>query len=474
MTEIHPTGFPDAVDLIEAMARGRITAEQVVAAHLDRLETGHAVLNAAVHVFRDQALAEARCPRPGPLSGLPISIKETFGIAGQAITAGSLRMPPVECREDAVAVKRLRDAGAIVVARGNVPEFAMSGETENLRYGRTCNPIDPRRTCGGSSGGDAALVASGASAAALGSDILGSIRIPAAFCGLVGFKPAAEAVSKEGSWPRIEGCFTDTWLCAGPITRTVRDARLIYEVLADRRLDTGSRLADLRFVEPASFPMAFRDPSIPAAMSAARDALLGQRMARESTILGDVGRWYRDMLRFLGWELLPLMEEMLAGPRRRRVSLTRAVLARWRGRPEIYDGILRLIAVGRLTRFRRRAAAARARQRLEEARERVRGILGPDGVLLLPTLGTLAPRHGEMNRLSLKPGVNGLFTSLTLCNYLNLPAVTVPAWRCRDPATGLVPGVMLAASPGAEGMLLDVAGRLEAATGAGRKNEVAR
>jgi len=213
---------------------GQVTAEQVVSEHLERLQASHRILNAATRVFRDEALSEARHPRPGPLSGLPVSIKETFGIAGETITAGSLRMAAVECRDDAEAVKRLREAGAIIVARSNVPEFAMAGETDNLRYGRTVNPLDPGRTCGGSSGGEAALVASGGSAAGLGSAILGSIRIPAAFCGLVGFKPASGAVSKAGSWPQIGGHFTDSWLCAGPITRTVRDARLMYEVLSGR------------------------------------------------------------------------------------------------------------------------------------------------------------------------------------------------------------------------------------------------
>ena len=90
--------------------------------------------------------------------------------------------------------------------------------------------------------------------------------------------------------------------------------------------------------------------------------------------------------------------------------------------------------------------------------------LGADGVLLLPTIGTLAPRHGEMNRLSVRPGLNPVMTPTTLCNYLDLPAVTVPAWRFRDAATGLVPGITLAAAPGAEGPLLAAAAALEETT----------
>ena len=456
---------PDAVDLLVAMKSGQISAEDVVGAHLSRLEAGHDVLNAATHVFREEALAEARNPRPGRLSGLPVSVKETFGLAGHSVTAGSLRMPEIRFEEDAEAVRRLREEGAIIVARSNVPEFAMAGETDNPRYGATRNPLDPARTCGGSSGGEAALVASGGSAAGLGTDILGSIRIPACFCGLVGFKPASEAVSKTGSWPDLSGRFTDSWLCAGPIVRSVRDARLIYEVLTGTRIGVRDNLDAVRVLEPAGFPLAFRHEAIPSALQLAREGLREAGVTPESGPLGHVGRWYRDKIRFMSWELLPVLEDLLRDPVRGRLSLVRETFRRWQGRPEIYDGLYRLLVVGRLTRYRSDRAAARCMNRLENARTEVRGMLGPDGVLLLPTLGTLAPRHGRMNRLSLKPGVNGLFTPLTLCNYLNLPAITVPAWRCRDAGTGMVPGVMLAAAPGSEELLLSVAERLESIVG---------
>ncbi len=462
---------PDAVALVSAIRAGQVTAEKVVEEHLDRLEGAQKDLNAATRVFRDEAMVQARNPRPGPLSGLPVSVKETFGLAGHTVTAGSLRMPPVVCHEDAEAVRRLREAGAIIVARSNVPEFAMAGETENPRYGRTRNPIDTERTCGGSSGGEAALVASGGSAAGLGSDILGSIRIPASFCGLVGFKPASGSVSKAGSWPQLAGYFTDSWLSAGPIVRSVRDARLMYQVLSGSNLAVRGDLAGVRLVDPVGFPMAFRHESIPAAVAQGRQGLLEAGMRGESSHLGDVGRWYRDMIRYLGWELLPVLEGLLGGSDTARFPLGRETIARWRGRSDIYDGLFRLIVVGRLTRFRRRGAAVRAVDRFETARARVRKILGSDGILLLPTLGTLAPRHGRMNRLSFKPGINGVFTPLTLCNYLDLPAVSVPAWNSRDPATGLVPGVMLASSPGAEALLLEVAERLEGVVGRGTLGE---
>ncbi|MGD8976971.1 MAG: amidase [Gammaproteobacteria bacterium] len=457
--------IPDATALIESMARGERSPPQVVDEHLERLGRLNPRLNAALDVFGEQALAEAGSPRPGPLSGLPISVKETFGLSGQSITAGSLRMPPVTARRDAEAVARLKAAGAIVIARANVPEFVMAGETENPRYGRTNNPWAEDRTCGGSSGGDGALVASGCVAAGLGSDILGSIRIPASFCGVVGFKPASAAVSKRDHWPGLEGLFTDSWLAVGPIARSVRDVRLLYGVLTDAPLPPGENVAGKRLILPADFPLSCRDPAVSRALASAEQGLLAAGMRPERVTLGDVRRWYRTMARYLAWELMPLLRAGLTREDGQRFSLWRESLSRLRGRGEVYDGLYRLLMMGPLVRYRRDASARKAQALFESARVSVRQRLGQDGVMLLPTLGLLAPRHGEMNRLSLRPGVNRLMTPLTLCNYLDLPAVTVPAWRHRDAGTGLAPGIMLVSAPGAESLLLDTAGVLETMVG---------
>jgi Asp-tRNA(Asn)/Glu-tRNA(Gln) amidotransferase A subunit family amidase len=126
--------LPDAVGLLHGLRTARWTAEDVVGQHLARLNSSHARLNAAVGNFEEEAMAQARSPRPGPLSGLPVSIKETFAMAGHAVTAGSLRMAPIASQADSEAVSKLRAAGAIVVARSNVPEFAMAGETDSARY----------------------------------------------------------------------------------------------------------------------------------------------------------------------------------------------------------------------------------------------------------------------------------------------------------------------------------------------------
>jgi aspartyl-tRNA(Asn)/glutamyl-tRNA(Gln) amidotransferase subunit A/fatty acid amide hydrolase 2 len=457
----HDPKLPDATDLVSSIHSGEKSCIDVIEEHLELLDSCQPRLNAATDILKASALEEARNPRPGPLSGLPVSVKETFGLAGASITAGSKRMPAIACHQDADAVARLRAAGAIVLARSNVPEFAMSGETENLIYGRTANPLNVERTCGGSSGGEGALVASGSTAAGIGSDILGSVRIPSSFCGLVGFKPTSDAVSKRGAWPDLSGRFMDSWLSVGPLTRSVRDSRLLYGVLAKKPPAPPTPPVGLRLILPEDFPLSYRDPSIPEAVGMAGRILAGEGLVPQKMGFGQVRRWYRTMLHYLGWELVPELVSGLTDAEGKRFSLARESLLRIVGRGEIYDGLFKLLLMGSVVRFRSRRAAGRAVAAFEDARQTIRNMLGSNGVLLLPTLGTLAPRHGEMNRIAMKPGVNGIFTATTFCNYLDLPAVTVPAWPCRDPESGLVPGVMLVTSPGAEGSLFDAAAALE-------------
>ncbi len=162
--------LPDATELLRQMREGERSAVDIVDEHLRRIERLHPTLNAAIEVMADEARRKAQKPRKGPLSGLPVTVKETFALKGHQITAGSLRMPPVECHADAPVVARLRRAGAIIIARSNVPEFVMTPETNNLRWGRTNNPLDPERVAGGSTGGEGALVGSGCSPAGLGTD----------------------------------------------------------------------------------------------------------------------------------------------------------------------------------------------------------------------------------------------------------------------------------------------------------------
>ncbi len=453
---------PDATDLLQQMQSGERTAVSIVTEHVERLEANQLRLNAAIHVFKDAALAEAKSPRPGPLSGLPISVKETIAIAGHSVTAGSQRMPPIHWNEDAEVVRRLRAAGAIILARSNVPEFAMAGETDNLIYGRTNNPLDESRTPGGSSGGEGALVGSGSTVLGVGTDILGSIRIPAAFCGIVGFKPASDAVSSQAIWPDLRGLFLDSWLGTGPLTRSVRDARLVYNVIAKTPLPPAQSASGLRLIVPTQFGLEAKADCINAAKVMAQTMLEMAGMVMEERPFPDVKTHFLNLQQILAAELEQPFYDMLTTADGQKFHLAAETVRQATRRGTIYSGLFQLIAIIPLIKPRKANRVAEIIANYEAARADLYRLLGKDGVLLLPTIGIMAPKHGQMNRASLRPGVNGTVMAMTYCNYMNLPAITVPAWKDPDPETGLVPGVMLACAPGSEAALLDAAAALEA------------
>jgi Asp-tRNA(Asn)/Glu-tRNA(Gln) amidotransferase A subunit family amidase len=183
---------------------------------------------------RRQALAaEASILRgdsAGALHGVPISIKSCIDVAGWPCPAGSRLRADYVAGEDAVLVSRLRAAGAILIGNTNVPEFLMAYETDNAVSGKTSNPWDISRSAGGSSGGEAAAIASGCSMGGVGSDGGGSVRVPAHFCGISGLKPTPGRIPGTGHFPRGAGAFA--WLgVVGPMARTVADVRVLFDVM---------------------------------------------------------------------------------------------------------------------------------------------------------------------------------------------------------------------------------------------------
>ena len=220
--------------LVKAYRDGSLSPVEVAELAQARIAETDPILHAFVLATpelaeRQATAAEAayRNGRPGPLAGVPVSIKDAFHVEGQVTTLGSLAHTGDVARHDSGAVRRLRRAGAVFVGKTNVPEFCQSATTDNLLGPDTANPFDPGRTTGGSSGGAAASVASGACTLGLGSDGGGSIRIPAAFCGLVGLKPTYGAVDDAGGFQAFS-----PFVSAGPLARSVGDARYMHSVLA--------------------------------------------------------------------------------------------------------------------------------------------------------------------------------------------------------------------------------------------------
>src|SRR5208282_2762744 len=168
----------------------------------------------------------------GPLHGVPFSVKDSIELAGTVSTAGTIgRRGAAPSTSDATLVARLRNAGAIPIAKTNLPDLLFAFESDNLLFGRTDNPYDLARTPGGSSGGEAALIAACGSPMGLGSDCAGSVRLPAAFCGIAGIKPTSGRLPRTGHFPPAGGWIADLWQM-GPMARYVEDVAMMMQVLA--------------------------------------------------------------------------------------------------------------------------------------------------------------------------------------------------------------------------------------------------
>jgi amidase len=259
-----------------ALVRGETSAEALTQAHLDRIATVDAVLNSIVTAAGDAALERAQeldadfaayRRFAGPLHGVPVVVKDVFETAGVATAFGSAAFDGYVPTADATVVARLKRAGAIVIGKTALPDFAASWHGHSSRSGITRNPYDLARDPGGSSGGTAVAVAAGLAVAGIGTDTGGSIRVPASFCGLVGLRPTPGLISRAGAMPLVSEQDSP-----GPMTRSVTDAALLLDVLAGR--DPGDPLTASDSDSGARRPHSYTATLARGALSSARLGVL--------------------------------------------------------------------------------------------------------------------------------------------------------------------------------------------------------
>lgn len=232
--------FSSAKSIVEAIKAKKVSAVEAVEAHLKRIEAVNPTLNAVVQLCAERALKEAKeadsalasGDSKGPLHGLPITLKDSHDTEGVISTGGTKGRASFVPEKDSAVAGRLRNAGAILLGKTNTPELTLSGETNNLIYGRTNNPYDTSRSPGGSSGGAGALVASGGSPLDMGSDTGGSIRYPCHFCGIAGIKPTSGRVPRTGHIVPYGMGATDSFTTIGPMARFVEDLILALPVIS--------------------------------------------------------------------------------------------------------------------------------------------------------------------------------------------------------------------------------------------------
>jgi Asp-tRNA(Asn)/Glu-tRNA(Gln) amidotransferase A subunit family amidase len=392
------------------------------------------------------------------LHGVPISIKSSIEVTGMPFEAGSKLRSGVRGKEDAVLVSRLRKAGAIVLGVTNTPELLMAWESDNLLYGRTNNPWDLSRTAGGSSGGEAAAIAAGCSAAGVGSDGGGSIREPAHFCGICGLKPTPGRIPTTGHYPVSAGPFALLGV-VGPMARNVGDLKLLFEVMQGPD-DGDAQFAPvplrwpgaeaLRKIRVGYFEDDGRTPVTPETRVAVRTAAEGLRRA------GFTVEPFRpqglESARKLWWQFFGVAGGMMLGPMLAgRESNTSPILLQFMERVKqepSHTGETLLNAWVQRDLLRTEI--------LKEMREYP--------ILLCPVAAIPAFKHGERSWQVEGKTVEYL-DAWSYCEWFNLlgnPAAVVPAGKSPE---GLPIGVQIVGRPWEEEMVLSIAEVVEKEAG---------
>jgi aspartyl-tRNA(Asn)/glutamyl-tRNA(Gln) amidotransferase subunit A len=439
---------PVTVDEFARGLRARtISALEMVDECLRRIEADNARLNAFILVMADEARRQAReADRElaagedrGPLHGVPISVKDLFDVEGTPTTAASRVRDGHVARHDAPAIRRLRRAGAVIIGKTNLHEFAFGTTNEDSAFGPARHPDDPTRSPGGSSGGSAVSLATGMALATLGTDTGGSIRIPAAICGMVGLKPTLGEVATDGVVP-----LSRTLDHVGPLTATVDDAWHVFHGLrgdTSLRPLTAAPVNHLRLAVPRAYFCDLLDADVRSSFETAVAALRGAGASIADVdipsarfiapiylhiVFGDAAPYHAPAL-----ESMP---ERYTAPVRLRLELARYVLA------EDYT---------------------RALEGRETLRHEVDHALSGYDALLLPTVPIPAPPLGaasvEINGAS-EPVRNVMLRLTQLFNITGHPAISLPCGRTRS---GLPCGLQLVGTRGQTDTLLYVARAVE-------------
>jgi amidase len=422
--------------LAELIRKRDVSAVEVVAAHLEQIERLNPALNAIVTLAPD-AIDRASVVTEGKLCGVPITVKDTIETAGLRTTSGSRVRADYVPERDAPAVARLKAAGAIILGKTNAAEMAMDFTADNPVFGRCVHPLNAKLTPGGSSGGEAVAIATHMSPGGLGSDLAGSVRVPAHFCGICGLKPTTGRVPGEGQFPPSTGPY-GLGAAIGPMARTVGDLRLLFEVLSGERV-VNNDLRGSRFAWYAD------DGVVPVTDETARAVKNAAMALSDSGLIGE-GRLPPHVER--GTELwLKLFSRASV------VQLRQA----YAGRED--EG-------GSFVSWRLRTGDDTPAPSLDEyianwmERDRLREDLlcwmQTTPLIIAPVGATPAYEHDTL-KVTVQGTTIGTFRAFSYAqafNVFDLPVATVPAGRSKD---GLPIGVQIVGRPFAEEMVLAAA-----------------
>ena len=460
--------------VLAAKIRAReVTSRAVVDAHITRIERTHPVINAVVAERFADARAEADAADAtlqkngadvGPLFGVPCTVKECFEVAGLPNSSGLVARKDKIATSDATCVKRLKDAGAIVLGVTNTSELCMWMESSNKVYGRTNNPYDPTRIVGGSSGGEGAVVGSGGSPFGLAADVGGSIRMPAFFNGVFGHKPSSGFIPNTGQHPIAEN-EAQRYLGTGPIARSAQDLPLLVDLL--RGPDGEDPVCEARdFGDPRAISLQGLKvvsvvddggrtrvhPSLARAQERALAALAQRGAEIRQTRLPELKRaleiWAAMMSKNADTPFAELLGE---GARvRLRKELPKTLL----GKSDHMLPSIGLLFLEKVT------AALGGEEKMAalgtELRARLEDTIGEGGVMLYPSYAEPAPKHGRPLMMPLK------WVYTAVMNVMELPVTQVPLGLDKR---GLPLGVQVVGRHGDDARTIAIAMALEDAFG---------
>ncbi len=447
-----------AVKLTQLIQQKKISAYDVTSAYIKRISQVNQKINALIQFDPEDALACAQRidhsiaegKRVGPLAGVPISIKDMFNVRGFVQRRGSFGFPDVAATEDDPLVSKLRAAGAVILGITNIPEFGASFETDNDVYGRTNNPYNLDCIVGGSSGGEAAIIAAGGSALGLGNDACGSVRLPAHFNGICGMKPTQNTIEEINNW----GIFQNI-LCSGPMARYVCDLKLAWSVLKPSGTESyDPRVAPIKMVphdevdlnklriayytddgicpadaDTCSIMMklvaSLKEKGATVIAKAPPQTSATQKLLFETFIQGgDGGTWQKDMLKQMHLaKPSPLFAKTIAAAEKVKFSVTE---------------------------LRNRFSE------IEALKDQMQEYMHDIDIILSPTTATAAFAHGESHQR---------LQQLLYPSYYNLlgnPAITVPCGRSE---AGMPIGLMVVGRKWQDEFLLSVAALIEEISG---------
>ncbi|HLZ21859.1 MAG TPA: amidase [Ktedonobacterales bacterium] len=452
-----------AVELAGLIRSGQIRSRELVEAALSQIEA-HTHLNAFTLVDAEGALAAAAAIQPGdprPFAGVPIAIKELNSVAGQRLTMGSDIFGEFVAPTDDYVVRRLKDAGFVLIGRTSAPEFGIVPVTEPRRFGPTRNPWNPDRTPGGSSGGAAVAVAAGILPVAQGTDGGGSIRIPAACCGLVGLKPSRGRIS---AGPDLGDNFLAT---NSALTRYTADAAALLDVMA------GYEVGDATWAPPPPEPFAVAAARPPRPLRIAFttaspigspvDPICIQAVADAAKALESLGHSVEEATPS-GWvapELEPVFSVLYAAGIAATIRYGAFVTGRAPS-PELVEALSWAFYTHGTTLSAADHIAAQTR--LQAHGRRLVSFFSAYDALLTPALAQRPLPIGTINTEAPDGMAEfhkaAVFTPFTaVCNFTGQPAISLPLFHGAD---GLPLNVQVVAPPLGEGMLLSLAAQLEA------------